>query len=70
MLTDMSLIECPECTGKVSDKASACTHCGCPASFYDESEYGKEESNEEGSNEEGHDREGYDKEGYDKEGYE
>jgi len=28
----MPLIECPDCTGKVSDKAPACPHCGCPAS--------------------------------------
>ena len=24
------LIECPECNGRVSDKASVCPHCGCP----------------------------------------
>ena len=24
------LIICPECGGKVSDKASSCPHCGCP----------------------------------------
>lgn len=26
----MALIICPECNGKVSDKASACPHCGYP----------------------------------------
>jgi len=26
----MALIECPECGGKVSDKAGACIHCGYP----------------------------------------
>lgn len=28
----MALIKCPECGGQVSDKASACIHCGCPLS--------------------------------------
>lgn len=26
----MALIVCPECTGRVSDKAIICPHCGCP----------------------------------------
>lgn len=26
----MTLIECPECDGQVSDLASACPHCGFP----------------------------------------
>ena len=26
----MALIICPDCGGKVSDKAKACIHCGCP----------------------------------------
>lgn len=26
----MALIECPECGGKVSDKANVCIHCGYP----------------------------------------
>lgn len=26
----MALIKCPECGREVSDKASACIHCGCP----------------------------------------
>ena len=26
----MALIKCPECGKDVSDKASACIHCGCP----------------------------------------
>ena len=26
----MALFECPECSGKVSDKATQCPHCGCP----------------------------------------
>jgi hypothetical protein len=30
----MPLIECPDCTGKVSDKAPACPHCGCLASDF------------------------------------
>lgn len=28
----MALIVCPECGGKVSDKANACIHCGYPMS--------------------------------------
>lgn len=28
----MALIICPECGGKVSDKANACIHCGYPIS--------------------------------------
>ncbi len=27
----MALIDCSECGGKLSDKASACPHCGCPS---------------------------------------
>lgn len=30
----MALIKCPECNGTVSDKASSCPHCGCPASAF------------------------------------
>lgn len=26
----MALIECPECVGRVSDRAAACPHCGFP----------------------------------------
>lgn len=26
----MALIQCPECNGQVSSKASTCPHCGCP----------------------------------------
>lgn len=26
----MALMECPECCGRVSDKAASCPHCGCP----------------------------------------
>ena len=26
----MALIECTECGKMISDKASACPHCGCP----------------------------------------
>lgn len=26
----MALINCPECGKEISDKASACPHCGCP----------------------------------------
>ena len=43
----MALIKCPECGKEISDKASACIHCGCPihASVADalirfENEYG------------------------------
>ena len=32
----MALIKCPECKGKVSDKAQACPHCGCPISLSQE----------------------------------
>ncbi len=27
----MALIQCPECRGRISDKARSCPHCGCPA---------------------------------------
>jgi hypothetical protein len=27
----MAIIQCPECKGKVFDKARSCPHCGCPA---------------------------------------
>lgn len=27
----MAILSCPECGGKVSDKAECCPHCGCPA---------------------------------------
>lgn len=30
----MSLIECPECQSRVSDKAMACINCGCPSSEF------------------------------------
>ena len=26
----MALFKCPECGREISDKASACPHCGCP----------------------------------------
>ena len=32
-MISMALIQCPECEGKVSDKAQACPHCGCPISL-------------------------------------
>ena len=28
----MSLIKCSECGREISDKATACIHCGCPIS--------------------------------------
>lgn len=28
----MALIQCPECSGQVSDRASSCPHCGFPLS--------------------------------------
>ena len=31
----MALIKCPECNGKLSDKATACIHCGFPIEDYD-----------------------------------
>lgn len=30
----MALIVCPECGKNISDKASACPHCGLPAGFF------------------------------------
>ena len=30
----MSLITCPECGKKISDKAAACPNCGLPAEFF------------------------------------
>lgn len=30
----MALIVCPECGKNISDKASACPHCGLPAEFF------------------------------------
>ena len=30
----MALITCPECGRKISDKATACPHCGCPVAGY------------------------------------
>lgn len=30
----MALINCKECGGKVSDKATICPHCGCPLSVF------------------------------------
>jgi DNA helicase-4 len=30
----MALIDCPECSGKISDKAPSCPHCGLPASYF------------------------------------
>ena len=27
---DMALIKCTECGKEISDKATACPHCGCP----------------------------------------
>lgn len=32
----MALIKCPECGNEISDKASACPNCGCPASEWSE----------------------------------
>lgn len=29
----MALISCPECNGKVSDRAKSCPHCGYPLSM-------------------------------------
>jgi predicted amidophosphoribosyltransferase len=30
----MSLIDCPECGNKISDKAESCPHCGLPSGFF------------------------------------
>lgn len=30
----MALVKCPECGKEISDKASSCTNCGCPASEF------------------------------------
>lgn len=32
----MALIECPECGGRVSDKAKSCPHCGFPLDSMDD----------------------------------
>ena len=32
----MSMINCPECGEKISDKSIQCVHCGCPSSEYTE----------------------------------
>lgn len=32
----MALITCPECGGKISDKAEICIHCGYPLKKYTE----------------------------------
>lgn len=32
----MALITCPECGGKISDKAETCIHCGYPLKKYKE----------------------------------
>lgn len=41
----MALITCPECGGKVSDKADTCIHCGYPLKDYNNEESQKEECN-------------------------
>jgi predicted amidophosphoribosyltransferase len=30
----MALINCPECAKQISDKATACPHCGLPGSYF------------------------------------
>ncbi len=30
----MSLIQCPECNSRISDKAEACPHCGLPSTYF------------------------------------
>lgn len=39
----MALIKCPECGKEISDRASACIHCGCPLLYTSKSivRYGK-----------------------------
>ena len=41
----MALIQCLECGKQISDKASACIHCGCPLNFKSKKiiRYGKPE---------------------------
>lgn len=46
----MALIECPECDGMVSDKASTCPHCGCPASEFKKLTPGKLPTNQKADN--------------------
>lgn len=49
----MSLIKCPECGKEISDKASVCPNCGCPASEWkkdvieEKIEFSEEKSEEE-----------------------
>lgn len=40
----MALIKCPECGRNISDKASCCPGCGCPASEFQKIEGAKETS--------------------------
>lgn len=40
---EMALIKCSECGKDISDKASACPHCGCPLSNAEQSQKNKKE---------------------------
>ncbi|MBX8488190.1 zinc ribbon domain-containing protein [Pseudomonas cichorii] len=40
----MSLIDCPECSAKISDKAYACPHCGHPGQATDNKRYFSEKN--------------------------
>lgn len=42
----MALITCPDCGGKVSDKANACIHCGRPFKNICKNEYVKKSVDE------------------------
>ena len=35
----MAIIRCPECGGKLSDRAKVCVHCGYPLSEMQQAEY-------------------------------
>jgi hypothetical protein len=39
----MALIQCPDCSAEVSDKAAACVRCGCPLAGAQPAEASSEE---------------------------
>ena len=46
----MALIKCSECGQMVSDKASACPHCGCPVNQTSQPQYFGDEQEEKPNN--------------------
>ena len=40
----MALINCPECSKQISDKAVACPHCGLPGSYFSAENNASDES--------------------------